>query len=94
MVALPLKLTRPRKSRNQPLAFKTLRNFNNCLRSGRFVRALTGGVSRFESAATGSATSFARFDFATTRLCFNSVSCAKRNGSVAEALLGRTIAKD
>ena len=28
------------------------------------------------------------------RLCFNHISCPKKNGFVAEPLLGRTIAKD
>ena len=31
---------------------------------------------------------------ALARLCFNYISCPKKNGFVAEPLLGRTIAKD
>jgi len=94
MVALPLKLTRPRKSRNQPLAFKTLRNFNNCLRSGRFVRALTGGVSRFRVGSSRQRDLVRAFRLRRNAALFQLCFVLEKNGSVAEALLGRIIAKD
>jgi hypothetical protein len=90
MVALPLKLTRPGKSRNQPLAFKpdvTLTiAFDPCLpsRSGGVIRARVSGK---QAARPRSRVSI-------SPLCFNSISCAEENGFVAETLLGRTIAKD
>jgi len=58
-------LGHPRRSRNQLLRFKTCRNFDNWLGSIR-IAPRSGGVSDCESAKAASATSFARFYFATT----------------------------
>jgi hypothetical protein len=89
MVALPLKSTRLRKSRNQAPAFKPDATLTIAFESMAFV-ALRRRDPFSSRRNGGSAAPFARFDFA---LCFNSVSCAKENGFVAEPCPGEPLQK-
>jgi hypothetical protein len=89
MVALPLKSTRLRKSRNQPLAFKPDVTLTIAFESMAFV-ALRRRDPFSSRRKGGSAARFARFD---SPLCFNSVSCAKENGFVAEPCPGESLQK-
>src|SRR5262245_49173525 len=93
MVALPLKLTRLPRSRNQPLAFKPDVTLTIAFESMAFV-ALRRRDPFSSRRKGGSAAPFARFDFAALfQLCFNSVSCAKENGFAAESCSGETLQK-
>jgi hypothetical protein len=89
MVALPLKLTRPGKSRNQPLAFKpdvTLTiAFDPCLpsRSGGVIRSRVSGNRQRDPVRA--------FDFAAL---FQLYFVREGKRFRRRILLGRTIAKD
>jgi hypothetical protein len=89
MVALPLELTRPGKSRNQPLAFKP--DVTLTIAFDPRLPSRSGGVIRSRVSANRQRDPVRAW---TSPLCFKSISCAKENGFAAETLLGRTIAKD
>src|SRR5262245_60033309 len=89
MVALPLKSTRLRKSRNQRLAFKPDVTLTIAFESMAVVV-----LRRRESAEGRQRYPVRAFRFAALfQLCFNSVSCAKENGFVAESCSGEPLQK-
>jgi hypothetical protein len=92
MVALPLKLTRPRKSRNQPLAFKPYATLT--IAFDPYRSPVSRGVSRFRVGSNRQRdlvrAFLPRHNAALFQLCF----VREEKRFRRRTLLGRTIAKD